>query len=282
MSNVTVGTNGVITAIDVGKAADLANAKSKNNNSDNSHVLTFMAGAREASKMVGDASANTEKGLTALTAYTVLAYQNDDYIKGKIDNYLATRNLKLTTKALRDLADTWFEKEFEISKPNKSAMQISKFKYLNRIRAHIQAFTRAKEYTKRGLVFIYKDKKVFVTKDSYAKVANDTAVTSDVEVVAKTSASSDKITFASLQPKAAKKESKAGTVVSVSAANFGMICNAAKTAAEVVTPEKMTGTDKLAALNAFFALQALLGAKEDRSMIKAYEDLTNDPARKTA
>lgn len=255
---------------------------SRGHNADGSSLNVFMSGAREASKLVGDSAANSEKGLTALTAYTVLAYQNDDYIKGKIDNYLATRNLKLTTKALRDVSDAWFEKEFEISKPNKSAMQISKFKYLNRVRAHVQAMTRAKEYTKRGLVFVYEGKRVYVTKESYAKVANDATVTANVEVVAKTSASSDKITFASLQPKAAKKESKAGTTVSVSAANFGMICNATKSAAEAVTPEKMTGTDKLAALNAFFALQALLGAKEDKSMVKAYEDLTNDPARKAA
>src|ERR1700753_269492 len=97
------------------KSADLANAKSKGSNSNGAPLNVFMSGAREASKLVGDSAAGTEKGLTALTGYTVLAYQNDDFIRGKIDNYLATRNLKLTTKALRDAADLWFETEFETS-----------------------------------------------------------------------------------------------------------------------------------------------------------------------
>ena len=245
-------------------------------NSNSSKLIIYMSNAREASKLVGDSAAGSERGLTALTANTVLAYQADDYIRDKINDYLASRNAKMTSKQAKDAADTWFEREFEIAKPTKSAMQISKFKYQNRLRAHIRAFTRAKDYTSRGISF-YMDKdnkRIFVTKESYAKVSND-VVTADVEVVAKTSASSDKITFNNLEVKreGATKAAKATVQVTGTPANVTLLCKAVTQASEAIDADKLDGATRSAMFDALFALQIALSLKQDKAALAAYEEI---------
>jgi hypothetical protein len=256
----------------------------------NSNVLaarvnSFLATAREATKQVGDKTVQVERAKGVLMSSVVLAYQNSDEFLQNVNKYLGSRNLKLTSKETRSTMNEWAEKTFEFRKPGKGATGEDMTRYSNRLKALVTSMTRAKEYSTRGLIFSSEGPKVFVTKDSYNKViAPDTLATADIEV-AIMNKDGTKTTWSALAPSkvsAKVKGTATATILTGSAANFGMICNAAKIAAEAVTQEKMTGSDKLAALNAFFALQALLGAKEDKAMVKAYEDLTNDPARKSA
>lgn len=259
--------------------------RGKGHNADGSKLNVYMSVAREASKLIGNSAVGTENGLTALTGMTVLAYQSDDYMKSRINQYLASRNAKLTSKATRDTMDAWFEREFEMSKPDKRTPMTTKFKYANRMRAHLRAFTRAKDYTTQGLVFTTDDKckRLFITKASYIKVTNDATATSDIEVVAKTGASSDKLTFNQLESDKAKKEadkSKSGKPVTITAtaANIATLCKATKQACESADVEKLDGAQRVAALDAFFALQIMLGAKVDPTMVKVYEELTKAQA----
>lgn len=258
--------------------------RGKGHNADGSKLNVYMSGAREAVKAVGNTGVQFETAKGALIGFIVLAYQNDDFMKKCMDAWLHTRNTKLTSKEARDRSNDWFAREFEVHKPGKGAIGKDVTRYALRVASLKTSITRAKDYTTRGLVFVCSadSKHIYVSKDSYNKVIQpDTLAGSDIEV-ATMNKDGTKTTWSALAPAKKKAETKAGTTVSVSAANFAMICNAAKTATESVTPEKMTGTDKVAALNAFFALQALLNAKEDKAMVKLYEDLTNDPARKAA
>lgn len=258
--------------------------RAKGHNSDGSKLNVYMSGAREAVKAVGNTGVQFETAKGALIGFIVLAYQNDDYMRGCMNAWLHTRNVKLTSKEARDRSNDWFAREFEVHKPGKGAIGKDVTRYALRVSSLKTSITRAKEYTTRGLVFSVSgdNKHIYVTKESYnAVIKPDTLAGGDIEV-ATMNKDGTKTTWSALAPTKKKAEPKAGTVVTVSAANFAMICNAAKTASEAVTADKMTGTDKVAALNAFFALQALLNAKEDKAMVKLYEDLTNDPARKAA
>lgn len=252
-------------------------------NSNNNVLESYIRVAKDASRLLGDSAAGVDKGLTAMTAATVMIYQTDDYYRSKIDAFITTKmNSKITSKVAKEAAEKWFEMEFEIVKPTSKAMSLAKFKYQNRVNAHVKAFKRAADYYKQGLRFTTDDKgkKFYITLDSYKRVTKDNTATADVEVVAKAGASSDRLTFSSLESGAKKTESKSskGTTITATAANIATLCKATKQACESADVEKLDGAQRVAALDAFFALQIMLGARVDPTMVKVYDELTKAQA----
>lgn len=238
----------------------------------------LMPTMREAVKTIGLSGAQAAIAAGVLTASVTLGYQNNASFKASVDKYLAAKN-KEASKEARAAALVWLLKEFEIAKPGKGALGKAMFMFNNRKAKIETAFTRAVSYTERGLLFDRDGKRVFLSADIYRRVIdNDHKGNQPIEVT--TMNEKDSVTWTGLAPKKVKDASTAapGTVIAASAGNFAILCKATKTASEAVEPQKMTGADIVAALDAFFALQALLGAKEDKAMIARYEEVTKAQA----
>ena len=240
----------------------------------------LMPTMREAVKIIGTAGTAAAVAAGTLTAAVTLAYQNNAAFAEQVNKYLKSKG-KEASKEARKTATDWMMKEFEITKPGKGALGKALFTFNNRKGKIETAFNRAVSYTERKLFFIRDGKRIFITADNYrAVIDNDHKGKSDIEVT--TMNEKDTVTWTGLAPKkdkaATTTTAPAGTVVAASAANFAILCKAAKTACEAVEPQKMTGADTVAALDAFFALQALLGAKEDKTMIARYDEVTKAQA----
>jgi hypothetical protein len=239
----------------------------------------LMPTMREAVKAIGVSGAAAANAAGVLTASVTLAYQNNESFASLVNRYLKSKE-KEASKEARKVATDWMLKEFEITKPGKGALGKAMFMFNNRKAKIETAFQRAVSYTERGLFFVRDGKRVYLPADMYRKVIdNDHKGNAPIEVT--TMNEKDSVTWTGLAPKKVKEAATtapAGTVIAASAGNFAILCKATKTAAETVEPQKMTGADTLAALNAFFALQALLGAKEDKAMIARYDEVTKAQA----
>lgn len=240
-------------------------------------LSSLMATSREAVKSIGISNAAAATAYGVLSAAQVLGYQNDDYHKTCITNYLASRT-KNASKETRERNLNWLLKEFELTKPAKGARAKDRFMFNNRVSRIEGAFKRAVAYTERGLTFIQDGKRVYVDADSYRKLVPDHVGAQNIEVT--TMNEKDTVTWTGLMPKKERNVTTASgaTVISASANNFAILCKAVKTSTEAVEPQKMAGSDRVAALEAFFALQILLGAKEDKAMVNSYETLTKAQA----
>jgi hypothetical protein len=241
-------------------------------------MSSLMPTMREAVKTIGVSGAAAVNAAGVLTASVTLGYQNNATFKDSVDKYLAAKG-KDASKEARAAAMWWLMKEFEITKPGKGALGKAVFMFNNRKAKIETAFTRAVSYTERGLFFVRDGKRVYLPADMYRKaIDSDHKGNAPIEVT--TMNEKDSVTWTGLAPKKAAPTTTApaGTVIAASAGNFAILCKATKTAAETVEPQKMTGADTVAALDAFFALQALLGAKEDKAMVARYEEVTKAQA----
>lgn len=239
----------------------------------------LMPTMREAVKTIGLSSAQASIATGVLTAAVTLAFQNNAGFAECVAKYLASKE-KETAKETRAKWSAWLLKEFEIVKPGKGALGKANFMFNNRKGRVEMAFKRAVSYTERGLFFVKDGKRVYLPADIYKKVIDgDHKGNANIEVT--TMNEKDTVTWTGLMPKKERDAAPAansGTVIAATANNFAILCKAVKTSTEAVEPQKMAGSDRVAALEAFFALQILLGAKEDKAMVKAYEDVTKAQA----
>jgi hypothetical protein len=241
-------------------------------------LTSLEATMREAVKAIGVSNAAASTAFGVLTAAVTLGYQNDTYFASCVTAYLRSK-AKETTKETRTKWNDWLLKEFELIKPGKGALGKAVFMFNNR-KGRIEAtFKRAVAYTERGLVFIQDGKRVYLSADNYRKAVDPSHVgAAPVEV--STMNEKDSVTWTGLMPKKERSITAAtgSTVIAASANNFAILCKATKTSAEAVEPQKMAGSDRVAALEAFFALQILLGAKEDKAMVTLYNETTKAQA----
>ncbi|CAB4197197.1 hypothetical protein UFOVP1323_1, partial [uncultured Caudovirales phage] len=214
-------------------------------------MSSLMPTMREAVKAIGVSGAAAANAAGVLTASVTIGYQNNPSFKDSVDKYLKAK-AKEASKEARAAAMWWMMKEFEITKPGKGALGKATFMFNNRKAKIETAFTRAVSYTERGLFFVRDGKRVYLPADMYRKaIDNDHKGTAPIEVT--TMNEKDSVTWTGLAPKKvaqAPTTAPNGTVISASAGNFSILCKATKNAAEAVEPQKMTGADTLAALNA--------------------------------
>lgn len=250
-------------------------------NSSASVILALMATSREAVKQIGTHAAGQAIAFGALTAAQSIAYQSDDDHRNAIANYMRSRG-KDVSKEVRTNAREWLEKTFEINKPAMGARSKDVFMYNNRVSRVQTAFKRAIGYAERGIRFEMDGKRVFITADSYRKIAPDYTGSHPIEVT--TMKEKDAVTWSGLVPKAAPTTTTAGQPVSVSgtASNFVPVCNVLMQSAEKLDAHKLDGSQQVAALRAFFALANVLGATHDKAMVAKLDALEKEPARKAS
>lgn len=260
--------------------ADKANAARQHNNS----VVSL---AREGATLYASGGAARERGLSLTTGALAIAYQSDDYMRRKVDAYLASKN-RDTSKVVREDAQAWLADIFDVHKPASGARPLSKYTYANRVAALTNAMQRVVDCHKLGLVFrqdMKDSRKFYVTLDSYRKVTGDMEAKDDVLVSDKAHANSEATTWAALtrKPKGEKVIAKKDAPT-VTAGNVRTICAGIVNGLEAeggIDVEKLSGADRLSMLQAFFALGAALGSnvhKTDKTLLTEYDNLVKAQA----
>ena len=263
-------------------------------NSDNSDFAKYLNMVKDGLRKIGNAAVTKEHGTDSSMSGIVMLYQTEDEFRNNVAQFLKFSG-KVSKKthpadfAHKQRLNLWMHDLFGLTKPVDGAVGDERTRYTNRVSAVKTTFKRAVAYAERGLVFTMNERnQCCVTVESYNRVIQpEKPRTSDVPVSDKAHADSGRATWARLMPKQENTEEAVtnGETITPTAANFRAWCNGTRRSAELVEREKLTGTDQIEALRAFFALATLLGQEPkqfDKTLVKRLDELENDSARKSA